>query len=63
MKSQLELPDTIIKALEQAANQSGTTVVEWISVRLPNPHGNGKAVPTAAEIVAANARLEACIAD
>jgi hypothetical protein len=63
MKSRLELPDNIVKALEQAANQNGMTVVEWISERLAQANGNGKVTPTADDVETATARLESCIAD
>ena len=45
MSRNLELPDPVFDALEQAASASGTTPVGWIAAHLPAPvppaAGNG----------------------
>ena len=60
MSQNLELPDSVYQALQEAAKASGTTPVDWIVSHLTNS-GNRKCsdgIPAKEEIEAANARLK-----
>jgi hypothetical protein len=54
MSYSLELPDSIYKALLDAAGASGVTPVDWIAERLPKRDGSS---PSEADRQAALARL------
>jgi hypothetical protein len=58
MSQMLELPDSVYKALVEAAKAAGETPADWIAAHLPSAAGtDGDAAPTDAEIAAADARL------
>jgi hypothetical protein len=62
MSQMLELPDTVYKALVEAAEAVGKTPADWIAALLPSAAGaDGKPAPTDEDLAAADARLQACI--
>ncbi len=60
----LELPEALYNALTQAAQQEGTTALDWIAASLAQPRPAARTPrpePTQQEIDDANARLRATI--
>ena len=62
MNHSLELPESVLKQLIEAAAAEGTTPVGWIQLHLPMI-ANPLKTPSHEEIDAANDRLAKCIVD
>ena len=62
MNHSLELPESVLKQLIEAAAADGTTPVGWIQLHLPLKCSHVKP-PSREEIDAANDRLAKCIVD
>lgn len=60
MNHSLQIPDSVLKQLIEAAEAAGTSPVEWIQARLPKTYPEPNQV-TPEELAAADARLDACI--
>ncbi len=57
MSETLELPESVLRQLLEAAKATGATPVQWIEAHLPK--GNGQpSVATEVELAAADARLD-----
>lgn len=60
MSISVQIPDSVLEQLVEAAKADGITPAEWIQARLPKNSGQHR-VPTPEEIAEADARLERCI--